>query len=134
MSAVDLLPPDAQQLVEAVARRVVELLDEREANGQRASHFDGLVDAAALAQILGVSRGYVYEHALELGGRRIGGGARPRLRFDVERARERWTARDTSKQSQQPEPRAPAGVARRRRRRAAGSGDGLLPVRGQAAA
>jgi len=42
-----------------------------------------LVDAATLARELGVSRDYVYDHRDELGGRRIGDGERPRLRFDL---------------------------------------------------
>ncbi|MDX6685543.1 MAG: hypothetical protein QOH43_2056 [Solirubrobacteraceae bacterium] len=41
-----------------------------------------LIDAAAVAQMLGVTRGWVYEHAAELGAVRLGSGARPRLRFD----------------------------------------------------
>jgi hypothetical protein len=47
-----------------------------------------LVDAAALARALGVSRQYVYLHAAELGARRVGKGSRPRLRFDVDAARD----------------------------------------------
>ena len=35
-----------------------------------------LVDARALAEYLGVSVGYVYEHAAELGARRLGSGPR----------------------------------------------------------
>jgi hypothetical protein len=42
-----------------------------------------LVDAGTLAALLGVSRRYVYEHADELGAVRLGGGAKPRLRFDA---------------------------------------------------
>jgi hypothetical protein len=45
------------------------------------------VDAKTLADALGVSRGFVYEHADELGAERLGPGARARLRFDVEGAR-----------------------------------------------
>jgi hypothetical protein len=41
-----------------------------------------LLDAAAVARMLGVTRGWVYEHAGELGATRLGSGARPRLRFD----------------------------------------------------
>lgn len=47
----------------------------------------GLVDAAALAELLGVTRDYVYAHADDLGAVRVGSGSRPRLRFDPERAR-----------------------------------------------
>ena len=67
-------------LVEACARRVVELLDERAAAASASSR---LVSAAELALELGVSRSFVYEHAAELGAISLGSGARPRLRFDV---------------------------------------------------
>jgi len=46
-----------------------------------------LVDAGTVAAVLGVSRAWVYEHADELGGVRLGGGAKPRLRFDLNVAR-----------------------------------------------
>jgi hypothetical protein len=39
------------------------------------------IDAAATARMLSVERGWVYEHAKELGGVRLG-GPRGRLRFD----------------------------------------------------
>lgn len=45
-----------------------------------------LVDAAAVAVTLGVSRAFVYEHAEALGAVRLG-GKRGRLRFDLDRAR-----------------------------------------------
>jgi hypothetical protein len=67
--------------VEAVARRTVELL-----NGAGASTFK-LVGARELADRLGVSVDYVYGHAAQLGAVRLGGGQRPRIRFDVEAAR-----------------------------------------------
>jgi hypothetical protein len=47
----------------------------------------GLVDAATLAEKLGTSRDYVYEHAGQLGAVKLGEGKRPRLRFDVSTAR-----------------------------------------------
>jgi hypothetical protein len=49
-----------------------------------------LVDAAAVATALGVDRSWVYRHALELGGVPLGDGPRPRLRFDLEAASERF--------------------------------------------
>jgi hypothetical protein len=69
--------------VEAVARRVVELM-----RGEGSSSVRGLVDAATLAAELGVTRSWVYEHRVELGAVRLGAGSKPRLRFDVQRARE----------------------------------------------
>jgi hypothetical protein len=45
-----------------------------------------LLEASQLAERLGVSREWVYEHANELGAIRIGDGPKPRLRFDPEAA------------------------------------------------
>jgi hypothetical protein len=67
-------PPE---LLERLAERVADLVVDRVAAGPP------LVDAEALAIHLGVSPGYVYEHADELGARRLGSGPRARLRFAV---------------------------------------------------
>jgi hypothetical protein len=58
-----------------------------------------LVDAQTLAEALGVRRETVYAHADELGAIRLGSGAKPRLRFDLDTAREAFTYY-ASKQSQ----------------------------------
>jgi hypothetical protein len=75
--AVRLAPED----VEAIAQRVAELI------GPRARI--GLVDVDEICRRFRVSRTWVYEHARELGAiplGQTGGGRRPRLRFDLERA------------------------------------------------
>jgi hypothetical protein len=87
---VELRVPDA--LVQAIAERVAELLRCEPTRGR-------LVDAQTLADALGVDRSYVYSHAAELGAVRIGSGSKPRLRFDLDTAREAF-ARDASKRSQ----------------------------------
>jgi excisionase family DNA binding protein len=79
-----------EQDVEAVARRTVELL-----RGERAGSF-ALVGARELAEHLGVSVDYVYEHAGELGALRLGGGRKARIRFEVATARRALEARQTS--------------------------------------
>jgi hypothetical protein len=66
--------------IERVAARVVELLQEDTTSAAR------YVDAAFLAQKLGVDRDWVYAHARELGGVRLG-GPRGRLRFDLQKIR-----------------------------------------------
>lgn len=49
-----------------------------------------LLTAEELAEALGCSASYVYSHSEKLGALRIpSGGSRPRLRFDLETARER---------------------------------------------
>jgi hypothetical protein len=78
-------------LVNAVAERTVELLMPRllsalTGDGGGSDDHD-LVDAATMADLLGVTRGYVYAHADDLGVVRLGEGPRPRLRFDVDAAR-----------------------------------------------
>jgi hypothetical protein len=81
-----------------------------------------LVDAVTLAGALGVSRAWVYEHRDELGAVRLGGGSRPRLRFDLEVARERFArcSSERSQADQRPDSQAfaaPAAAVDRRRRR-----------------
>lgn len=41
-----------------------------------------MLSAAEVAELFGVSRRWVYDNAEALGARRLGSGARPRLRFD----------------------------------------------------
>jgi hypothetical protein len=53
-----------------------------------------LVDAATLAQQLGVSRTIIYEHARELGAVRIVTGERGRLRFDSVQVRQVLAEKD----------------------------------------
>lgn len=65
--------PDGIPLAE-VAREVAALLRQRPA--------ERLLTAKEVAERFNVDRGWVYAHARELGVIRIGGGARPRLRFD----------------------------------------------------
>ena len=67
--------------VEAIARRVADLLAET------APSHPHLLDAGALADLLGVTRSFVYEHADDLGAIRLGDGTRARLRFDPATAR-----------------------------------------------
>lgn len=67
--------------IERIAARVIELLQEGgETGGAR------YVDAALVARKLGVDRDWVYAHARELGGVRLG-GPRGRLRFDLQKIR-----------------------------------------------
>lgn len=76
--------PVESELVEAIARRVVELLRAEEPQGRSAR----LVDAATLARELGVERDWVYVHAEQLGAIRLG-GPHGRLRFDRREVTER---------------------------------------------
>jgi hypothetical protein len=123
--SVSLLSIDQEEFVEAVALRVVQLLEERDRDRQPA----GLVDAATLGRLFGVSRTTIYEYADVLGGVELAGeGKRTLLRFDVEKARAAWTRRDERERSQA-ESALPKRDPRRRPRAAARSTATLLPVK-----
>jgi hypothetical protein len=83
-----------------------------------------LVDAAALARELGVGRRWVYEHRDALGAVQLGTGSKPRLRFDLEAAREAM-ARSRSGRSQGQKPRSDGRSGERRGTRAARLPNGL---------
>jgi hypothetical protein len=80
----------------------------------------GLIDAQQLAYLLGVSRTWVYEHAAELGARRLG-GPRGRLRFDQAVAVAKFTVAEPEKHAMPPRPR--------RRKRTSPSVGSILQVR-----
>ena len=106
--------------IDAIARRVVELLEQR---GLRRHE---LVDAAELARRFGIERSWVYTHAIELGAVKLGNGAKPRLRFDPEIA-----ARVLRKVGGKPvaDPPARSGKRAGQPPRHGGSEVQLLPVR-----
>jgi hypothetical protein len=107
------------RFAELVAQRCAELvLNGLTAGATRASQ---RVDAKTVAEALGVNRDFVYDHATELGGRRLGDGPRARWRFDLNEALEGFGAMSA------PAPSLPRGP---RRRQLAASGAPLLPIRG----
>lgn len=55
-----------------------------------AAYDDGLWSAGRVAEHYDVAVRFVYQHADELGCVRLGGGVRPRLRFDPNTVKERW--------------------------------------------
>lgn len=101
-------------IADAVADRLIENLDSHQA--PRA------IDAAEVGRRLAVSRETVYRLADELGAVRIGGGARPRLRFDPRRVDAYLAA------SEQPSGSTPTRPPARKRPT---SRTELLPIRGQ---
>ena len=107
--------------VEAVARRVTQLLD----LGEPELMPDRMLTAARVAEWWGVDRGWVYQHADELGAQHLGTGAGPRLRFDSDRV-----ARRLQRPAEPGLPDMP--VARRRRSRVIARNPArLLEIRGQ---
>jgi hypothetical protein len=119
VNAIDRMPTLTDRdvlLVDAVAVRVVELLDER-AFRPRDTH-DQLVDAQALADALGVARSFVYRHGGMLGAVRLGDGPRAPVRFDIETAREAiacWHSRRSPDQTA--DKHGESGQSQRGRRR-----------------
>ena len=70
----------ADRLTDTVVARIIDVITIEGLIG-RAGGAQRWLDAQEVAERLGVSREWVYEHADELGARRIGNGRRPRLRF-----------------------------------------------------
>ena len=102
------LDPD---VVELLAARIVQLLAQHLTPPPTSSLPSGrLLSAAEVSAWWGVSRGWVYQHANELGAVRIGDGQRPRLRFDPDRVAEHLNQPAAT-------PPATAAPARRRARR-----------------
>ncbi len=103
------------RLSEAVVERVLEVIRD-EGLDHRASEDRTWLDAQEVANRLGVSREWVYEHASELGAARIGKGPRPRLRFPP---------RLLEVRDEEPTRERASGSTARRGRTA-----GLIPIRG----
>jgi hypothetical protein len=76
--------------IESIAQRVAELVADRLAPP---APRERLVDAAQLAGLLGVERDWVYAHADQLGGVRLG-GPKGRLRFDLNMVADRLDQTD----------------------------------------
>lgn len=107
----------ADDLIEAIARRVVELLrDELQSRAVSAR----LMTAEQVADHLGVSRSWVYEHAQDLGAIKLGPGPKAPLRFDVFKATASFTVRNATSRDLRPTPRLPREA-----------GGNLLPIRGR---
>lgn len=113
-------------LVEAVARRVVELLRDE---GLAAPAEPRLLDAAEVAERFGVSAEWVRDHADDLGAVRLGDGPRPRLRFDADAVREALSARSGSGRSEAQGFGSTAGPRPIRGSAGSGEGVGQLPRR-----
>ncbi|CAN5794574.1 hypothetical protein BH24ACT25_BH24ACT25_04740 [soil metagenome] len=117
------------EAVDRLAEKVAELLEPRliealEARLSAEVDAPRLVDAHKVADALGLTRATVYAMADELGAIRVGDGQKPRLRFDLERARSAWSARAEDAEVRTPPQRRPGQP----RTRARGE---LLPVRGR---
>jgi hypothetical protein len=93
------LAPQLAELVEAGGLELLSSNDKKHTGAgdpqdqvaeDRSVPDDGLWMAGRVASHYGVAVRFVYQHADELGCVRLGGGVRPRLRFDPDVVRERW--------------------------------------------
>ena len=125
----------ADETIDQLAERVADLLDARgsvpPARDPTPSG-SGLLSASDVSRWWGVERGWVYQHADQLGVIRLGTGRRPRLRFDPERVRQAMG--DPLTDADRPSPRA--ARARRKPRvggscRSTSDSRELLPIHGE---
>jgi len=87
-------PDPIQALADRIADRLAARLDARLEELSRSANDDrrdALWTAQRVASHYGVRVDFVYRHANELGGVRLGGGPCPRLRFDPEAVQARWS-------------------------------------------
>ena len=87
------------------------------------------VTAAVLADVLGFSRDWVYEHKHELGGIPSGLGPKPRWRFPLNAALSRMAAWTDTRGSEEAETRTVERNPRRRARAGGGATVHLLPIK-----
>jgi hypothetical protein len=107
---------------DAIARRVVELLEQRGLQSRE------LVDAVELARRFRIERSWVYSHAIQLGAVKLGNGSKPRLRFDPRIAAK--VLRKAGEKSAA-DPPARSGERAGQPQRSRGSEVPLLPIRTQ---
>jgi hypothetical protein len=88
---------------------------------------------AEVAEWLNVTSAWVYEHATELGAKRLGTGPKARLRFDLADVENYLNACSACRGSDKPEPSEKPAI-RRRARRGVGTNVVLLPIRGASGA
>lgn len=113
------------ETIERIAQRVVQLLHHQAQPSDPATGTPSreLMDAGQLAKHLGLTRAWVYEHALQLGAIHLGHGPRPRLRFDLQTATQ---ALDSRRRTSEPAHTTPRPGRPRRQRTPASVP--LLPV------
>jgi hypothetical protein len=129
----DLADQIAERLADRLGPRIAQMLaDEGAAAGHRdgspgnnRDEARGLWTAQEVAAHYCVEPRFVYAHADELGCVRLGGGARPRLRFDPGVVRDRWSSVRSDPPVVAPR-RRPAEPVQRRARRARDRGYELI--------
>ena len=92
---------------------------------------EGWVSADVVARHLGTDRDYVYEHAAELGGVRLGEGPKARLRFRLAVVDQALASCSAGRKSPGPSGRMVEPKRHSRRRPRSGTSVPLLPIRDQ---
>ena len=103
----------ADQLVDPLAQRLLDLLKDQGILATDRRPAAEWIDATEMARRLGVTRTWVYEHAVELGAVRIGEGPRPRLRFppnQIGSASSKPSAAQAREKNRRPEPKRARGL------------------------
>jgi hypothetical protein len=120
---IELAPEQLAQLADMLADRLRGVLPDQPTPSTTTGINGALVTAQTVADALGVDRSWVYEHAREIGGQRIGSGKRGRWRFDLATALAAGTTKPTV---------ALATAALLAPRRRAGNGSvPLMAIRGE---
>lgn len=103
----------APESIEALATRLAELLG-RDAGDEEVGE-ETMLTASEVSRRWGVSRRWVYDHAEALGAVRLGGGPRPRLRFDAAEVAERLGAPASTPRPRKADTRRSSGSSENRR-------------------
>jgi hypothetical protein len=93
--------------------------------------FSALLTVDQVAERLAVSPDWVYRHADDLGAIKLGGGLKPRIRFDALGVAAYVDACRTCRRTVSASTPPPTPIASRRTARAPGRETHLLPIRGQ---
>lgn len=104
----------APESIEALASRLAELVGSSLSTPAEEPARE-MVSAAAVSRAWGVSRRWVYDHAEELGAVALGGGPRPRLRFDPDVVAERLGSPRPGRRLRRPDGKGSTGDDKRRR-------------------
>ena len=126
---IELAPEQLAQLADMLADRLRGVLPDQPTPTTPTGINGALVDAQAVADALGVDRSTIYQHAIMLGGIKVGGGERGRWRFDLTTALAAGTTKpsvvSTTVDTGLPAPR------RTPRRHAANGSVPLMAIRGE---
>jgi hypothetical protein len=126
---IELAPEQLADLADMLAERLRGVLPDQPAPSATTGATRGLVDAQTVAAALGVDRSTIYQHAVMLGGIKVGGGERGRWRFDLTTALAAGTTKpsvvSTTVDTGLPAPR------RTPRRHAANGSVPLMAIRGE---